>query len=235
MNKKLNIHYFQHVPFESPAYIEEWAIQNGHKFSGTHFYRNDNLPDINEIDWLVIMGGPMNIYEEEKYPWLVEEKKIIKQAIDNDKVVIGICLGAQLIADSLGSKIYKNDFKEIGWFPVHLTQKAKEISLVNFLPDVFLVFHWHGETFDLPDRAVHIAESEACKNQAFIYKDKVIALQFHLEMTAAAVEEISEEDKSELVKDKFVQTEEEIKSNLHYASKANEFMNELMNRLAKTA
>ncbi len=233
MDKKLNIHYLQHVPFEGPAYIEEWANRKGHNFTGTHFYNNDILPDVNKIDWLVIMGGPMNIYEEDKFPWLTEEKRCIKEAINKNKIVLGVCLGSQLIADALGSKVYKNNYKEIGWFPVHLSKEAKENKLFNFLPDEFLAFHWHGETYNIPDGAIHIAESRACKNQAFICRDRVIGLQFHFEMTAAAINEITNECKKDLVKDKFVQTVDEIKNKTSNIANANKLMYELLNRLEK--
>jgi len=233
VDKKLNIHYFQHVPFEKPAYIEEWAIQKNHNFTGTHFYKNDIPPDINKIDWLVIMGGPMNIYEVDKFPWLSKEKEFIKQAIDNNKIVLGICLGSQLIADVLGSRVYKNNYKEIGWFPVRLSEEAKENQLFNFLPDEFSAFHWHGETYNIPIGAFHIAESQACKNQAFIYRDRVIGLQFHFEMTTAAINEIINECKNDLKKDKFVKTEDEIRNKMNNIKNANKLMHELLNRLEK--
>jgi len=232
-NDFLNIHYLQHVPFEKPAYIEEWAIQKNHNFTGTHFYKNDILPDINKIDRLVIMGGPMNIYEEDKFPWLSKEKEFIKQAIDKNRVVIGICLGSQLIADVLGSMVFKNKHKEIGWFPVRLSEEAKENQLFNFLPDEFSAFHWHGETYNIPVGAFHIAESQACKNQAFIYRERVIGLQFHFEMTAKALNEICNAGKEELVKEIYVQSEDEIKNNHEYIAEANKLMNELLNRLEK--
>lgn len=233
MDKKLNIHYFQHVPFEKPAYIEKWAIQKNHNFTGTHFYKHDKLPKVNELDWLVIMGGPMNIYEEDKFSWLAEEKRFIKKAIDKNKIVLGICLGSQLIADVLGSKVFKNNYKEIGWFPVHLSEEAKENQLFNFLPDEFNAFHWHGETYNIPDGAIHIAESRACKNQAFICRDRVIGLQFHFEMTTAAINEIINECKNDLKKDKFVKTEDEIRNKMNNIKNANKLMHELLNRLEK--
>jgi len=183
----LNIHYFTHVPFEGLAYIEEWAVNKGHKLTSTEFYKSKNLPDINKVDWLIIMGGPMSVNEEDEYPWLTDEKRFVKEAIEKGKIVIGICLGAQLITDVLGAKVYKNVYKEIGWFQVHFTESAKKLPLFSSFPDEMMVFHWHGETFDLPEGAIHLAESEGCKNQAFIYKDKVLGLQFHFEMTEKAM------------------------------------------------
>ena len=229
----LNIHYFMHVPFEGPAYIEEWALEKGHKQSVTKFYENFVLPDINQIDWLIIMGGPMSINEEDEYPWLKKEKDFIKKTIDNNKVVIGICLGAQLIANVLGARVYKNEIKEIGWFPVRFTKGAKQQNLFSHLPEELTVFHWHGETFDLPAGSIHIAENEACKNQAFLYKEKVIGFQFHFEMTELAINVMVNGDDGELMPEKFVQSVKEIKQNNEFITKANESLKIILNKLEK--
>ena len=129
----MNIHYLQHVPFEDLGSIKNWAKIRGHRVTATRFYRAEPLPFLDELDWLIIMGGPMNIYEEDKYPWLGHEKRFIEEVIKTDKVVLGICLGAQLIADVLGVRIYENIHKEIGWFPIQLTSEG--ISIVESLAD----------------------------------------------------------------------------------------------------
>jgi GMP synthase (glutamine-hydrolysing) len=128
------------------------------------------------------MGGPMNIYEYRNHPWLREEKRFIREAIESGRRVLGICLGAQLIADVLGAKIYQNDTFEIGWFPVRFAEAKKAAPVFANFPDQLTVLHWHGDTFDLPPGAAHLAESDACKNQAFAFGPKVAALQFHIEM-----------------------------------------------------
>ena len=135
---------------------------------------------MSDFDWLIILGGPMNIYEEDKYPWLSKEKEFIHQAIASDKIVLGICLGAQLMADVLGGKVQRNVHREIGWFPVKLMPESKASRIFRVLPEEFMALHWHGDTFELPPGAVHTAESQACKNQAFEL-GKAIGLQFHLE------------------------------------------------------
>ena len=229
----LNIHYFTHVPFEGLAYIEEWALGKGHKLSLTEFYKSADLPDLNEIDWLIIMGGPMSVNEEINYPWLREEKRFIKEAINKGKIVIGICLGAQLMADVLGAKVYKNKYKEIGWFPVRFTQAAKKQYLFSSLPDELMVFHWHGETFDLPTGAFQLAESEGCKNQAFIYKDKVFAFQFHFEMTEKAIFEMTKEGNGELIPEQYVQSDEEIIKKSGYILQANNCLQIILDKLEK--
>ncbi|ADE16606.1 glutamine amidotransferase class-I [Nitrosococcus halophilus Nc 4] len=227
----MKIHYLQHVPFETPANIEKWAKTNGHPLSATQFYRGDPLPEIGSIDWLVVMGGPMNIDEEDKYPWLLQEKKFIEQAIKAEKVVIGICLGAQLIAAVLGAKVFQNQYKEIGWFPIQFTEEARASSLFNFLPQKLKVFHWHGDTFDLPPDATRLAQSEACANQAFIYNKKVLALQFHLEVRPENVRQIIAHCEHELTGGQYIQKSEEMLSQEENFKKINEAMDGILNRL----
>jgi GMP synthase (glutamine-hydrolysing) len=157
----MRIHYLQHVPFEGLGNIENWALSKGHQIADTQLYNNDPLPEPEEFDWLIVMGGPMNIYEEDRFPWLAREKVFIKDAIDSGKIVLGVCLGAQLIADALGAKIHKNQYPEIGWFDVRLTDAARKSRVFRRLPERFTAFHWHGDTFDLPPGATRIAESES--------------------------------------------------------------------------
>ncbi len=175
----MNIHWLQHVSFEGLGCIEPWLEASPHAVSCTRLWAGEKLPGIGNIDGLIVMGGPMGIYDNEQYPWLAAEKAFIKEIIDQDKPVLGICLGAQLIADVLGSNVWKNEQKEIGFFPI----SGKKVSNVWNFPEEFLAFHWHGDTFGIPDGAVHLASSEATENQAFVYNDNVLALQFHLETT----------------------------------------------------
>ena len=167
---------------EGMGKIADWIHDRGHSVSCTHLYRGDSLPSHETYDLLLIMGGPMNIYEYRNHPWLPAEKEFIKQAIQSGKKVLGICLGAQLIADVLGSKIYQNSKMEIGWYPVKFKPGKKSIPAFESFPEELTVLHWHGDTFDLPEGTVHLAESEVCMNQAFSYGDRVIGLQFHIEM-----------------------------------------------------
>jgi GMP synthase-like glutamine amidotransferase len=118
----MRIHYLQHVPFEDSAKIGEWARDTGHTVTCTRLCDEEALPPLNSFDWLVIMGGPMNVYEHQAYPWLVPEKRLIERAIEHGKFVLGVCLGAQLAADVLGGPVTKNRYREIGWFPVSLTE-----------------------------------------------------------------------------------------------------------------
>lgn len=208
--KPLRIHYFQHVFFEGPANIEIWCVEKGHLLSATKFYENAVLPELSDIDWLVIMGGPMSVYDEEKFDWLAAEKQFIKKAIQAGKTVIGVCLGAQLLAEILGAKVYKNDYKEVGWFPVEMTSEGQENQVFSNFENNATVFHWHGDTFDLPRNALHLAQSEVCKNQAFLYKKKILGLQFHLEMNEQSLDTMLENGASELISAKYIQTQNEI-------------------------
>ena len=169
------------------------------------------------------MGGPMGVYDESVYPWLAEEKAFIKQIIAQNKPVLGICLGAQLIAEVLGAHVRKNDQREIGFFP--LTGDGK------IFPAEFMAFHWHGDTFGIPDGAVHLASSAACKNQAFIYRDKVLALQFHLETTDESLLSLYEHCQNEITGGPFIQTLEKMEPFLPMLGNANARMFDLLKRL----
>ena len=183
----LMIHCLQHVAFEKPARIATWARSRGHTLSSCRLYRGEPLPSLTDFDWLVIMGGPMSVHDEGVYPWLAAEKKLIERAVKAGKRVLGVCLGAQLLADVMGARVYQNRHKEIGWFPVHLTRQVTSTSLLADFPEPFPAFHWHGETFEIPAGALHLARSEACEHQAFEFGGKVLGLQFHLEVSPTSV------------------------------------------------
>ncbi|KNZ41148.1 type 1 glutamine amidotransferase [Acetobacterium bakii] len=226
----MKIHYLQHVPFETPGRILEWAKEHHCTVTATHLYEGEALPKLSAFDWLVVMGGPMNIYEHKKYPWLIKEKQLIKDAIDRGKLVIGLCLGSQLIADVIGGKVVSNNQKEIGWFPVSFSSAVKASPLFSFFPENPVVFQWHGDTFaDLPKDAIVIAASRACKNQAFIYKKRVFGFQFHLENTWPIIEALIENCGEEMIKDTFVQSPEEVRSHPEFMLQDNQWMDQFLN------
>ncbi|MBI3650541.1 MAG: type 1 glutamine amidotransferase [Acidobacteria bacterium] len=206
----MKLHYFQHVAFEDLASLEEWAQARQHTLTVTRFYRNEPPPDVQSIDALIVLGGPMNIYEEENFPWLLDEKRCIREFIKTAKPVLGICLGAQLIADALGAKVYRNRHKEIGWLPIDLTEAALKLPLFQGVPERFTPFHWHGDTFDLPTDATPLATSAACKNQAFLYGEQVLALQFHLECNNAALAKMIAHESADMTVGEYVQSADEI-------------------------
>lgn len=170
----------KHIAFEGPATFALWAQTRGHELEVVAVYQNQPLPAPETFDALLVMGGPMNIYEDAIYPWLAKEKTTIRGAIAAGKHVIGVCLGAQLIAHTLGASVQSGADKEIGWFPIHPND---DCPAAIPLPEELRVLHWHGDRFDIPSGAKPIAFSEACANQGFLYRDRVLALQCHLEMT----------------------------------------------------
>jgi GMP synthase (glutamine-hydrolysing) len=186
----MQLHVFQHVPFEGPANIATWAADRGHDIDRTRLYAGETPPSVDAMDWLVVLGGPMGATDDEEYPWMAVEKERIRAAIDDELPVLGVCLGAQLIADVLGADVYPHDHSEIGWFPVQTTDQAGASPFTADLPAQFTAFHWHGDTFDLPDGATRLYETEACTNQAFVYDGHVLGLQFHLESTRESIDDL---------------------------------------------
>ena len=194
----MRIHVLQHVSFETEAHIGVWAERNHHGVSRTRLYAGEELPGVEDFDFLVLMGGPMSVHDESEYPFLVAEKRLLKAVLGMDKPILGVCLGAQLVAEALGAAVTKNPEKEIGWFPIGLTDEGIVSDLVGDFPPVLDTFHWHGETFEIPKGAVRLVESEACPNQAFAWGSSVVGLQFHLEVNRAAVAAMVEHGGTEL-------------------------------------
>jgi GMP synthase-like glutamine amidotransferase len=200
----MKVHWFQHVPFEGLGAIEGWLLARGHALSCTRFYADEAPPvDSAGFDWLIVMGGPMNVYQYDAHPWLLAEKQLIREAIIAGRRVLGICLGAQLIADVLGGKVYENNEREIGWFPVRAVSAG--VSSPFAFPEETTVFHWHGDTFSLPPGGVWLAESDGCAHQAFAVGTQVLGLQFHVEMTAAGVSRLTQACADELAPGRYVQ------------------------------
>jgi GMP synthase-like glutamine amidotransferase len=184
----IHIHYLQHAAFEDAANIAVWAQRRGHQVTHTRLDLNASLPEPGGLDWLVVMGGPMNVDEHETHPWLAREKEFIRRMIDRGVRVLGVCLGGQLISSVLGGRVVKNRQKEIGWFPVTLTDKSGRSSLLSSFSRELPAFHWHGDTFSIPAGGVRLAASEGCDNQAFQYGQRVVSLQFHWDYSLQSVE-----------------------------------------------
>jgi len=229
----MRVHILQHVPFEGPGHIASWARSAKHLLTFTRFFESDTLPKPESVDFLIVMGGPMSVNDEDRFPWLVDEKRFVRACIEEGKAVLGICLGAQLIANALGASVYPNRFREIGWFSIS--------GLVHNDGDLFhfaekeMAFHWHGETFDLPQKAVHLAVSEGCLHQAFQIGRSVVGLQFHWEVTREGVQALVEHGASDLKAGRYVQTKEEIlsASDDRYA-KIHRRMEAVLNHLAES-
>lgn len=222
-----NIHWLQHVPFEGLGSMEEWLTEQGHKLSCTRLWADDVLPAADSFSALIVMGGPMGIYDHDEYPWLVQEKEFLRQVVDQGTPTLGICLGAQLLADILGAEVSANPEKEIGWFPVVASPEMPP-SLSAVLPEKMTVFHWHGDTFTLPKDSVNIYSSKACKNQAFLYKDHILGLQFHLETTKISATALVENCGAELITAPWIMTEKEITGADSEFGRVNNYMHQLL-------
>lgn len=208
----MRVQVLQHVPFEGLGSIEDWFNREDFTVAYTRLFENDPLPALADVDWIIVLGGPMSVNDEAQYPWLRAEKAFLRQALQAEKRILGICLGAQLLASALGSRVYPAPEKEIGWFPVFadIRDQGTDISEDFSFSESLTVFHWHGETFDLPPQARRLARSAVCPNQAFQLGYRVLGLQFHLETTPAGVEALVRECGAELTEGAYIQTAAEL-------------------------
>ena len=224
----MRIHYLKHVPFEGLGCMEPILLERGHRITHTALYESESYADISEIDWLIVMGGPMGIFDQAEYPWLRSEKVYIKEAIAAGKIVLGICLGAQLIADVLGAKVYKNACLEIGWFPITRSATVDHTLFSTLLPETFDAFHWHGDTFDIPNGAQPLGASKACANQGFILDNRIVGFQFHLETTPESVKNLIENCGDELDGSAYVQTEKDMLASEQRFVQSNRLMRHIL-------
>jgi GMP synthase - Glutamine amidotransferase domain len=229
----MRIRVFQHAPFEGPGSIADWANERGHTIETTHLYAGEVPPPPDSFDWLVVMGGPMSVHDEAVHPWLRTEKAILREAIDAGKTVVGICLGAQLIARVLGAAVRKNTWQEIGWHPIAFTPAASRSPLRDICTRPLEVLHWHGETFDLPAGAVRLAGSEACANQIFLMGDRVLGLQCHLECTPEGVANLLENCPPAPDAGPFVQDASAIREGIARCAENSAALHRILDRLAE--
>lgn len=201
----MRIHVVQHVRHEGPGSIQAWARSRGHALRRTRQCDREPLPAPDEFDWLVVMGGPMSVDDEAAHSWLPGEKRFIGEAIAARKRVLGICLGAQLVAQVLGARVTRAAQKEIGWFPVRRAEGALASPFGPVLPEETLAFHWHSDAFDLPPGAIRLAHSEACENQAYDWGGRILGLQYHLEVTGDGAQDMIRHGAAELSEAPFVQ------------------------------
>ena len=210
----MRIHYLQHEAFEDPGMIRQWAAARNFSLTSTLLYQAgaEDLPNIQSLDALVIMGGSMGVYDEAEYPWLTPEKLFIEQAIQAGKLVLGICLGAQLIAAVLGAKVTRNKHREIGWFPIEFSTAAVKHPILNGIASILTVFHWHGYRFAIPEGAIPLAVSFADDFSLYRYNDRILGLQFHLEMDDSSIAAMLDAGTDSLTGNGFVQNVETIKA-----------------------
>jgi len=227
-------HILQYEPFEGPGSIATWLDTHQAVVTTTCLYRgNPQFPVVEDFDWLIVLGGGMSVNDETAFPWLVAEKAYVRRAIDGGKIVLGVCLGAQMIAAVLGSRVHRNAAREIGWFPIAREPDADRHPMGKLFPEECVVFHWHGETFDLPPGAVRLVRSAACLNQAFVWGDRVLGLQLHLEATPASARALIGGLEHELVPGPFVQDAAAMLSQPQRFDQANRLMDGLLGHLAE--
>lgn len=230
----MRVHWLQHVPFEDLGSIAPWLQRAGHDVTVTRLHAGDKPPSPDEYDWLIVMGGPMNIYQQAEFPWLVEEKLCIKRAIKEGKKLLGICLGAQLIADVLQARVYSNEELEIGWHSVKLTAEAINLPLFSGFSRTFDAFHWHGDAFGIPDGCHLAASSKGCPHQAFTRGKNIVGIQFHLETTPDSAKYLIEHCGEELEPGRrYAQMPDEILADPERFVQMNKLMDRLLENLAK--
>jgi len=230
----MRLHYIQHILQEGPGSILSWALEGGHSVTHTVVHEGEGFPDTGNFDWLVVMGGPMNVYQVADHPWLAEEKDFIKRSITAGKVVLGFCLGGQLIADVIGGQVTANDQREIGWLPIKWSDRARADPLFNFFPSEPVVFHWHQDTFStLPPGAEVLAGSKACRHQAFVYRERVFGFQFHLEMTDEMLLGLIRAFGDGMGSGDNVQSQEEVLGHPEHVAQSNGWLFEFLTRLEK--
>jgi GMP synthase-like glutamine amidotransferase len=227
----MHIHYFQHNHFEDLGYISDWAESHNFTISVTRFDIKSELPSIQDFDWLVVMGGAMGVNDSDQYPWILSEIEFIKEVIHSGKIVIGICLGSQMIASALGARVYKNTEPEMGFWPIKFSKSAKQDSVFRHFPDKLDVMHFHFDAFTLPEGAVAMAESPVTPVQAFRYGSNVFALQFHSELTESSAPIFIRELASEIIPGSLVQNPPEMLQNIRYCRLNNEILSKVLDEI----
>jgi GMP synthase (glutamine-hydrolysing) len=182
----------QHISCEPPGIFEDVLLERGAEIVRAELDEGDKLPDWHSADLVVVMGGPMSVNDEEDHEWLRDEKAWIAEAVHAGVPFFGVCLGAQLLAASLGATVSHGEVPEVGVLPIELTSAARSDPVFSVLRPGVRVLQWHGDTFELPTGAVHLGRSTRYENQAFRYGTLAYAIQFHLEVTKAMFEEWSD-------------------------------------------
>lgn len=230
----MRVHYLQHVPYERPGIIEDWVKEGKHVLTRTQLFRSPEFPDLDEVDLLIVLGGPMGANDESEYSWLSREKGYVESALEAEVPVLGICLGAQIIASVLGADVHTAKYDEVGWFPIELTEEGKSHPLVRGWPDELDVLHWHGDAFEIPDGATHLATSDGCENQAFVHDDLALGLQFHVEMRPEDVRYMLDSAGDHGLRGPRVQEAETIREGVDRAERGNVLMKGTLKNLVGT-
>ena len=231
----MRVHFIEHVSWEKPAYAGQIVHKKQLDFQSTQLHKQQPLPKVDDFDMLVTMGGNMGSRDTERFPWIENEKALLRNTVDAGKPILGICLGAQLLAEVLGAEVHANPHKEIGWFPVEFDKNALPPMLESW-PEQATVLHWHQDTFTMPENAIPLGRSEACPHQGFMVDKRFVGLQFHMEFTPEHLTNMINASKDELLEGgPYVQTEEAIRKGLRHLYDNHQMLTSLMELLFETA
>lgn len=202
----MRLHLLEHEPFDiRRSNINIWAENKGYSVESTDVFKGVELPSPKDFDWLIVLGGFQHAWQEQKHSWLKAEKAFISEALATDKIILGICFGAQLLAEALGGRVFSNEKDEIGWYEVTLSKAGIDSFLFKNVPRKFLTFHWHSDHFTLVPGCTRLAFSEPTANQAFIAKNfRAAGLQFHPEFTIEQIRCLADAYGHEWQKDQYV-------------------------------
>jgi GMP synthase-like glutamine amidotransferase len=229
----MQVQVLQHVPFEDAANAGLWLSDHGHRISTTHWYLGERPDPAGRPDLLLVLGGPMNIYEHQAHPWLVEEKAYIARMLEAGTGALGICLGAQLLADILGGQVISNGPREIGWYPVTRSVEPPQGSAVKALAPELMAFHWHGDRIVAPPGSTDLYRSEACPAQAFSVGRKIVGLQFHLDYSARSIERMLKHCAGDLDASSWVQSPEQIRAGMKHLGQLEASLDLLLSALTE--
>ncbi|HDZ15917.1 hypothetical protein LCGC14_1006690 [marine sediment metagenome] len=216
----------QHAEGEWIGSMDAWFADKAYELTTYRLDKGESLPTLDTYDWLLIMGGPMSVYDEETYAWLAPEKKLILDSIEAGRKVLGICLGGQLIASAMGAKVYRNEQQEIGWYPVNKTDPSAE-----WMPESLTPLSWHGDCFEVPINTIPFASSIVTPYQGFHLDQRVWALQFHLEAQDGTVESFFSVENSELPEGEYVQSKTDLFDDDVYLEQSREAIFALLDQL----
>ncbi|GAA4349219.1 type 1 glutamine amidotransferase [Hymenobacter saemangeumensis] len=223
-------HCLQHLPDEGPGQAADWLAAHGHSLSYTRLYEpNPVFPRLSEFDGLLVLGGAMSVHDEAEFPWLLDEKAFLRETLRAGKFTLGICLGAQLLAQALGGEVKPNPEPEIGFWTVRFSSRVLEHPLLRGWPEKALVLHWHQDTFTVPPGAQRVGMSAGCATQGFVWGDGIIGLQFHPEMTREMAEQLMlNEGHEQAEEQEFVQTAGQIREKLKSVWKGRVLLEQLL-------
>lgn len=229
----MQVYSLEHANFEDPVHITAWLSDHHIPVSHIRLFEYDTLPDPGTVGILLVMGGPMNIYEEGLYPWLPREKAFIRDVINLGKPVLGVCLGGQLLADLLGGVVTKSSHPEYGWHTIQRNSAFKDLPISHrlCLPETVEVFQWHQDTFSLPPGSIHLYSSVSCQNQAFMYTDRVIGLQFHPEMDRSTIQGFLTHSSDEIKNKGLTHIQEDILNRISLCSQGHDFIDTVLSYL----